>query len=255
MSGRLEGRVALVTGGGSGIGRASALAFAREGAKVVIADVSAAGGEATVGLSREAEGEAIFVKADVSQATEVERMVSQAMESYGRLDCAFNNAGIGGTALVSAADYTEETWDEVIQINLKGVWLCMKYEIRQMLKQGNGVIVNTASVAGLVGSRLMGVAYTASKHGVVGLTRTAAIEYGPKGLRINAVCPGWVHTALTEAITDDHPQLEQTLVERYPLGRVGTPEEVAEAVVWLCSDAASLMTGHMMVLDGGFVAQ
>jgi NAD(P)-dependent dehydrogenase (short-subunit alcohol dehydrogenase family) len=154
-----------------------------------------------------------------------------------------------------AADYAEEMWDEVIRINLKGVWLCMKYEIRQMLKQGNGVIVNTASVAGLVGSRLMGVAYSASKHGVVGLTRTAALEYASKGLRVNAVCPGYIHTALTEAIAGDNPQLEQTVTERHPLGRAGTPAEVAEPVVWLCSDAASFVTGHTMVMDGGFVAQ
>jgi NAD(P)-dependent dehydrogenase (short-subunit alcohol dehydrogenase family) len=255
MSGRLNGKVALVTGGGSGIGRATALAFAREGAKVVIADVNIEAGEQTDRMIKEANSESSFVKTDVSQATEVEAMVSQTVDTYGRLDCAFNNAGIAGTPLVSTADYVEEVWDDVISINFKGVWLCMKYEILQMLKQGEGAIVNTASVVGLVGSRVTGVAYAASKHGVVGLTRTAALEYAQKGLRINAVCPGWVHTPLTEPITSGKPELEKLIIERHPIGRAGTPEEVAETVVWLCSDAASFVTGHTMVVDGGFVAQ
>jgi NAD(P)-dependent dehydrogenase (short-subunit alcohol dehydrogenase family) len=255
MLGRLEGKVALVTGGGSGIGRASVLAFAREGAKVVVADVNVEGGAETVRLIKEADGEAIFVKVDVSQATEVEAMVNQTVETYGRLDCAFNNAGIAGTPLVSTADYVEEVWDDVISINLKGVWLCLKYEILQMLKQGGGAIVNTASVAGLVGTRVAGMAYAASKHGVVGLTRTAALEYAQKGLRINAVCPGWIHTPMADAVASGKPELEKLIIERHPIGRVGTPEEVAEAVVWLCSNAASFVTGHLMAVDGGFVAQ
>jgi NAD(P)-dependent dehydrogenase (short-subunit alcohol dehydrogenase family) len=255
MTGRLYGKVALVTGGSSGIGRASALAFAREGSTVIVADVNAEGGEETVHLIKEADGEAIFVRADVSQAAEVEALIDKTVESYGRLDCAFNNAGIGGAELTPTADYPEDIWDQVISINLKGVWLCMKYEIQQMLKQGGGVIVNMASVVGLVGSLVTGAAYVASKHGVTGLTKTAAIEYAQQGIRVNAVCPGWIQTPLTEPITYDKPQLEQLIIERHPMGRVGAPEEVAEAVVWLCSDAASFVTGHSMAIDGGFVAQ
>ena len=258
MTGQLDGKVALVTGGGSGIGRASALAFAREGAKVVVVDVVVEGGEETVRLVKEADGDAIFVNADVSQAVEVEAMVSKVVETYGRLDYAYNNAGVPGLRALTA-DVTEETWDKVISINLKGVWLCMKYEIPQMLRQGSGAIVNTSSVYGLVGSSGR-PAYIASKHGVAGLTKAAALEYAQQGIRINAVCPGYIRTpmidqVLTEYPEDQLPAVEAMIIEREPIGRMGIPAEVAEAVIWLCSDAASFVTGHTMAVDGGYVAQ
>jgi len=253
MAGRVEGKIALVTGGGSGIGRASALAFAREGAKVVLADVIVEGGEETVGMIKKAGGEAIFVKADVSKATEVEALIAKAVETYGRLDCAYNNAGIEGSA-ATTTDYAEESWDRVIAINLKGVWLCMKYEIPQMLKQGGGTIVNTASAAGLVGFR-RGSAYVASKHGVVGLTKTAALEYAKSGVRVNAICPGAIDTPMMGRITDHRPQRAERMAAGEPVGRMGMPEEIAGAVVWLCSDAASFVTGHAMAVDGGLTAQ
>jgi NAD(P)-dependent dehydrogenase (short-subunit alcohol dehydrogenase family) len=253
MTRLLEGKAALVTGASSGIGRATALVFAREGAKVVVADVVVAGGEETVRLIKTVGGEAIFVKADVSKAAEVEAMVNTAVAAYGRLDCAHNNAGIEG-AMSTTADYTEEDWDRVISINLKGVWLCMKSEIAQMLKQGGGAVVNTASGAGLVGLANMS-AYVASKHGVVGLTKTAALEYAKAGIRVNAVCPGVIQTPMVARVTGRQPQLAEALVAAEPVGRVGQPEEIAEAVVWLCSDAASFVTGHAMAVDGGYVAQ
>src|SRR5438093_11533139 len=254
MAGRLDGKIALVTGGSSGIGRASALAFAREGAKVVVADVTAEGGQETVRLIKEAGGEARFLKVDVARAAEVETLITQTVAAYGRLDCAYNNAGIEG-AFVSTTEYPEADWDRVLAINLKGVWLCMKYEITQMLQQGGGAIVNTASIMGLVGSWSRSGAYNASKHGVVGLTKTAALEYATSGIRVNAVCPGYIHTPLIEEALTSNPALEAQIVARHPVGRMGKPEEIAEAVVWLCSDAASFVTGHTMTVDGGYVAQ
>jgi NAD(P)-dependent dehydrogenase (short-subunit alcohol dehydrogenase family) len=204
-------------------------------------------------MIKKAGGEAIFVKADVSKAAEVEAMVNKAVETYGRLDCTFNNAGVEGV-FATTADCTEETWDRVITINLKGVWLCMKYEIAQMLKQGGGTIVNTASVAGLVGGALM-PAYVASKHGVVGLTRTAALEYAKSGIRVNAVCPGAIRTPMMERGIALRPEFEGQALAAEPIGRMGRPEEIAEAVAWLCSEAASFVTGHAMAVDGGMVAQ
>ena len=259
MAGRLEGRVALVTGAGSGIGKASALAFAREGAKVVVSDVAAESGEETVRFIQDAGGEAIFVKADVSKAAEVEALVSKAVEAYGRLDCAYNNAGILESPSVPTHEYPEETWDRTIGINLKGVWLCMKYEVPQMLKQGSGAIVNTSSIWGLVGAGGFS-AYVASKHGVAGLTKTAALEYAKAGIRVNAVNPGVIDTPMARgsigAISGGDPQVEARIIAQMePVGRMGTPDEVAEAVVWLCSDAASFVTGHTMTVDGGYVAQ
>lgn len=257
MTGRLEQKVALITGGASGIGRAAALAFAREGAKVVVADMATAGAEETVRMIQTAGGTAIFVKADVSQGSDVERMVQQGVETYGRLDCAFNNAGIQGD-LAQTAECSEENWQRIIAINLTGVWLCMKHEIRSMVKQGCGAIVNTASNFGLVGSNGM-PAYVASKHGVVGLTKTAALEYAKAGIRINAVCPGPTQTPLVDQVLRQQPQLADQIVAaitaREPVGRMGRPEEIAEAVVWLCSDAASFVTGVALAVDGGFVAQ
>ena len=253
MPRRLDSKVALVTGGASGIGRATALTFAREGAKLVIADMQEEGGQQTVHLITEKGGEAIFVKTDVSKAVEVQALISKAVETYGRLDCAHNNAGIAGGVRALSADYPEERWHQVIAVNLTGVWLCMKYELAQMRSQGSGAIVNTASAAGLVGGRGMS-AYVASKHGVVGLTKTAALEYAQQGIRVNCVCPGVIQTPMTKRGLND-PELRARLIASEPMGRVGTPEEVAEAVVWLCSDAASFVTGHTMTIDGGFVAQ
>ena len=255
MEGKLKGKVALVTGGSSGIGRASAFAFAREGARVIIGDVIVAGGQETVRMIKQSRGEGFFIKTDVSKAGEVEAMVHQAIEVYGRLDCAFNNAGIGGKLFTPIAEYSEEAWDQLIAINLKGVWLCMKYEIRQMLKQGGGAIVNTSSGAGLVGSRFAGAAYSASKHGVLGLTKTAALEYARNGIRVNAVCPNAIRTPMGDDLIRDDPQREAQIANSLPIGRWGTPEEVAEAVVWLCSDGASFVTGHAIAVDGGYVAQ
>ncbi len=246
MTHKFEGRVALVTGGSSGIGRGTALAFAREGARVVVADVNDKGGAETVCMIKEIGGEGVFIKTNVSQANEVEELIKRTVEAYNRLDFAFNNAGvaIGGTV----ADLTETDWDSVISVNLKGVWLCMKYEILQMLKGEGGCIVNTASVLGLKGASGL-TAYVASKHGVVGLTKTAALEYAEEGIRINAVCPGWIKTGMTENISEDQ------MVAQTPISRAGKPEDVAGCVVWLCSDAASFVTGHAMVVDGGMVAK
>ena len=255
MPGTLDTQVALVTGGASGIGRATALTFARQGAKLIIADMNVDGGQQTVHMITEHGGDATFVQVDVSNATAVEAMIGQAVETYGRLDCAHNNAGIGSRPRVLIHELPEESWDHVIGINLKGVWLCMKYEIIQMLTQGGGALVNTASIMGLVGSWSRSGAYNASKHGVVGLTKTAALEYATSGIRVNAVCPGYIRTPLIEAALTSNPEMEAQIIARHPVGRMGRPEEIAEAVVWLCSDAASFVTGHTMTVDGGYVAQ
>ncbi len=252
MEPQFLGKVALVTGAASGIGRASALAFAREGAKVVVADVNVAAGEETVALCRAENTDAFFVRCDVSQASEVERLIEQAVDTFGRIDVAHNNAGIEGVQAM-LVDYPEEVWDRVIDINLKGVWLCMKYEIRQMLRQGGGAIVNTSSVAGLSGSRGVS-AYVASKHGIVGITRAAALEYARNGIRVNAICPGTIHTAMIDRFTQGDPQVLAEFAEGEPIGRLGSPEEVANAVVWLCSDKASFVTGATLAIDGGRLA-
>lgn len=253
MAGTLVGKVALVTGASSGIGRAAALAFAREGAKVVAADVTVEGGNETVTLIKRTGGEAVFVPTNVAKAAEVEALVNAAVSTYGRLDCAYNNAGISGKSQ-SVVDTTEENWDRIIAINLTGVWLCMKYEIPVMLKTGGGAIVNTASDAGLIGVKRTG-AYVASKHGVVGLTKTAALEYAKQGIRVNAVCPGPIETPMLMKGADRFPQMIPKMVQAQPNGRLGKPEEIAEAAVWLCSDAASFVTGLAMPVDGGYIAQ
>ena len=255
MPGILEGKTALVTGGGSGIGRAASLAYAKDGARVVVADVNVEGGEETVQLIKETGGEAILVHADVSKPEDTQAMVAQAVETFGSLDCAFNNAGIGGgKERHLTADYLEDDWDRVMSINLKGVWLCMKAEIPQMLKQGKGAIVNTASIAGLVG--LSGtVAYVAAKHGVTGLTKAAAMEYAKSGIRVNAVCPGYIQTPLVQGIFDEIDGYRERVASRHPMDRLGEPEEIAQAVLWLSSDSASFVTGHNMAVDGGYVAQ
>ena len=252
---RFSGKVALVTGAASGIGRACAQLFAKEGASVVVSDVTLEGGQQTVRLIEEDGGEASFVETDVSKAAQVEALVGRAVEAYGRLDYAFNNAGVEGRMATNTADYPEEEWDRVIAINLKGVWLCMKNEIPQMLSQGAGSIVNNSSVEGLVG--LEGTsAYAASKHGVVGLTKTAALEYAQSGIRVNAVCPGLIRTPMVERYTKGDAETEAQWAAIFePVGRMGSSEEVAEAVVWLCSEAASFVTGHAMAVDGGFLAR
>ena len=253
MAKLLDGKITLVTGGGSGIGRATALAFSREGAKVLVADVIVEAAQETLKMINQVGGEGVVAKVDVSQSKEVEAMVDQLISTYGRIHCAFNNAGIGG-GWGFTAKCSEEEWDRVMSINLKGVWLCMKYEIPQMLQQGGGSIVNTASVAGLVG--MLGTpAYVASKHGVIGITRAAAVEYATSGIRINAVCPGIIRTPMIGRRLEKKPESEATYVSMEPMGRLGTAEEIAEAVVWLCSDAASFVTGHAMAVDGGLVAR
>ena len=254
MAGWLEGKVALVTGGGTGIGRATALAYAREEAKVVVSDLDVDSGEATANKINEAGGESTFVQSDASKEEEIEALVAEVVSTYGRLDCAFNNAGIERELTFPDQRYSQETLDSVIEVNLKGVWLCMKHEVPQMIKQGGGAIVNTSSIAGLVGVAGQPI-YVASKHGVSGLTKAMAVEHAAKGVRINAVCPGLIRTDLMERIYKANPALRGEANSWQPIGRVGEPEEIAEAVVWLSSDKASFVVGHTMTIDGGLVAQ
>ena len=251
MEGTLSGKVALVTGGSSGIGRASAMAFAREGARVVVADVVKDEGQETVRLIEKEGGQAIFVKTDITQADQVESLIQKAVSTFGRLDCAHNNAGILGP-MVPVADYKEEKWEKVFRVNLTGTWLCLKCEIHQMLTQKSGSIVNTASVLGLVGSA-GAPAYAASKHAVIGLTKSAALGYAESGIRINAICPGFTETAMIDPLIGGDAQTKADMHARHPIGRMAKPEEIAEAAIWLCSDAASFVTGHAMAVDGGFV--
>jgi NAD(P)-dependent dehydrogenase (short-subunit alcohol dehydrogenase family) len=253
MAAHLDGRVTLITGGGSGIGRAAALACAEEGTTVIIGDRDVEGGEETRRQIEDKGGQALFIKTDVSQPAEVQALFSQAVKQYGRLDCAFNNAGIEGES-AALAESREEVWDRVLGVNLKGVWLCMKYELRQMLKQGSGAIVNNASVMGLVATP-SNPAYTASKHGVVGLTKSAALAYAQSGIRVNAVCPGFVQSPLTDRKFARFPGRKDAVIARHPIGRMGTTKEIAAAVVWLFSDAASFVTGHTLTVDGGYVIQ
>jgi NAD(P)-dependent dehydrogenase (short-subunit alcohol dehydrogenase family) len=250
---QLADKIALITGGSSGIGRETAVLFANHGAKLAIADINLNGGQETVQLISDAGGEAFFVQADVSQAAQVENMVNEVVGRYGRLDIAFNNAGIDG-APVRTIDVSEEEYDRIMAVNAKGVWLCLKYEIQQMLRQGGGVIVNTASVAGLIGSHSMS-AYAASKHAVVGLTRTAAVEYARKGIRVNAVCPAIIRTEMVERAFATLPRLEQGALDNNPSHRLGEAHEVAQAVLWLASDASSFTNGATLTVDGGLTAQ
>jgi NAD(P)-dependent dehydrogenase (short-subunit alcohol dehydrogenase family) len=249
----MSGKVALITGGGSGIGRATAHRLAREGVKVMIAEYVPDSAEKVVKAITDAGGTASCVAADVSITKQVEAMVTQTVATYGRLDYAFNNAGIEGT-MADTVSYPEDSFDRVIAINLKAVWLCMKYELPQMLKQGGGAIVNTASTLGLVAIEGAS-AYNAAKHGVVGLTRTAALEYAQKNIRVNCVCPGFIRTAMVERAMDKAMLAEEQMVAIEPIGRIGRPEEIAEGVCWLFSDAASFVTGHPLTIDGGWTVR
>ena len=253
MNLNLKNKVVIVTGAASGIGAASALAFSREGASVIVADVQIARGEELVGQILAEDGKAIFIKCDVAVESDIKNMVTKTIERFGKLNCAFNNAGIEGDS-ADTISCTSENWDHTININLKGVWLCMKYQIPEMLKNGGGSIVNCSSIAGLVG--FPGIpAYTASKHGVIGLTQNAALEFANKNIRVNAVCPGVIQTPMIERFTHGETQSTKMLIEGEPVGRIGRPEEIAQVALWLCSDSSSFVTGHSLVADGGWVAR
>ncbi|WLI90113.1 SDR family oxidoreductase [Massilia sp. R2A-15] len=247
-----EGKVAMVTGAAGGIGRATALAFGRAGACVVVADMSVDGGHATAAMIVEAGGKALFVQTNVTRANEVEALIDKTVSYYGKLDCAFNNAGIEEEYL-HLADTDEAMFDRIMNVNVKGAWLCMKYQLRQMVKQGNGAIVNTASVAGLVGAPTQAI-YAASKHAVVGMTKTAAAEYGRSGIRINSVCPGVINTPMLARALEREPSRQKSLRNLYPIGRFGEANEIANAALWLCSEQASFVTGHQLTVDGGLTA-
>lgn len=255
MSQEFKGKIVLVTGGSSGIGRAAALAFAKGGATVVISARRVGESEETVRLAKEAGGTMEFIQADMAKPGDIAKMIAEVVKRHGRLDIAFNNAGIEGKAATPTHEYPEDAWAQVISINLTGVYLCMKHEIAQMLKQGGGAIVNMASVAGLVGTTV-GAAYGASKFGVVGLTKCAAVEYATQKIRINAVCPAVILTPMAERLTGafmkHDPNAGSAVLAMHPVGRFGTPEEVADAVLWLSSDRASFVTGHALPVDGGF---
>ncbi len=253
MAGILDGKVSLLTGAGSGIGRATAKIFAREGARLALADIVEANGEERFLMVKDLGAQAIFVRTDVSKSQEVDALVAKTVETYGRLDCAFNNAGIGGRGALTH-EYSEEDWNRVLAVNLTGVWLCMKAEIIQMLKQKSGSIVNTASIMGLTGA-IRVPAYTAAKHGVAGITKAAALEYARHGIRINAVCPAPIYTPMLMQSFEKRPDIEERYARSEPMKRIGQPEEVGEAVAWLCSDRASYMTGVPVPVDGGYMAQ
>lgn len=254
MSTGMEGKVVLITGGGSGIGRAISMAFAAEKANVLIADISDEKGNETVRLIRQKGGEAEFIHCDVSHSGDVKSMIQKSVDTFGRLDYAINNAGIPGPH-GNIVDCPEEMWNKVLSVNLTGVWLSMKYEIPQMLKQGDGAIVNIASIAGFSAQR--GISpYVASKHGIIGITKAIALEYAKEGIRVNAICPGVTATPLIENAASEVPEeLKEVFAGgNIPMGRVALPEEIASAAIWLCSDAASFVTGHALVVDGGTLA-
>lgn len=255
--GMVSGKIALVTGAAAGIGRATALAFAAEGAKVMVSDVDAEGGAETVALIREAGGDAGFVRADVSVPADVEALVKATVETFGRLDCACNNAGIEGL-VVPLVEQPLDNFERIMAVNVRGTFLCLQAEIAQMLRQGGGAIVNLASVAGLIGFPGLSP-YVASKHAVNGLTKNAALEYGKHGIRVNSICPGGIDTRMLDSLagqaTGGQMSTRQVMDPLHPIGRIGRPEEVAELIVWLCSDRASFVTGANVPIDGGYVAQ
>ncbi|MGO9645247.1 MAG: SDR family oxidoreductase [Candidatus Bathyarchaeia archaeon] len=246
-------KVAIVTGGSSGIGRATAVALAKEGVRVVVAARRGKEGDETLHLVREAGSDGIFVKTDVSNEDDVRSLVEKTVEKYGRLDYAFNNAGVE-EAMVPFVDQSSKVFDNIMNVNVKGVWLSMKYEIPQMLKNGGGAIVNNSSGAGVIGLPQMSV-YVASKHAVLGLTKSAALEYGKSGIRINAVAPGVIETDMVERLVGKNKEFFETIRSMQPTGRIGKPEEIADAVVWLLSDKASFVTGHTLLVDGGLVSR
>src|SRR6059058_6060472 len=244
------GKVAFVTGAASGIGRAAALAFAHEGASVVAADVSEQGNQETARLIEEQGGRAVAIRCDVTRAADVNAALDKTVEAFGRLDFAFNNAGIEPREPAPTAEDEEEEWNRIIDTNLRSVFLCMKHEIPLSPKQGGGAIVNTSSGAGIIGIK-GSPAYTAAKHGVIGLTRAAALDYAAQNIRINAVCPGYIATPMMDRFTGGTPEGRAKVISEEPIGRMGRPEEIANAVLWLCSDAASFVVGHALVVDGG----
>jgi NAD(P)-dependent dehydrogenase (short-subunit alcohol dehydrogenase family) len=248
-----RGKVAIVTGGTSGIGRAAALAYAREGASVVVAGRRAAEGEETVRLLRAQGGEGIFVTTDVSKAAQVKELVDRTMQKFGRLDFAFNNAGIEQEP-TPFLEQDEETYDRVMDINVKGVWLSMKYEIPAMLKTGGGSIVNTSSGLGVIGMPGVEI-YVASKHAVIGLTKSAALEFGKQGIRVNAVLPAVIDTDMFQRFAGEKPEFREQVTALHPIGRIGKSEEIADAAIWLSSSKSSFVTGHSLLVDGGFTAQ
>ena len=247
---RYDHKVVLVTGGTSGIGRATAVAFAREGGEVIIAARRENLGNEVVREIEADHGKAAFIKTDIRVPAEIDRLFSEIQARFGRLDCAFNNAGLSSLGMPPAAKITEEEWDDILNTNLRGTWLCLKHEVSQMLKQGGGVIVNTASVLGLTGEYGL-ASYCASKHGIIGLTKTAALEYAHKNIRINAVCPGPIRTEMMEAPMAQFPKMKDMLLAKTPMRRMAEPEEIAGAVLWLCSGASSFMTGKELVVAGG----